>query len=74
MHDQATERSKWIGVKCDSFEEMRVYRLRQWQSVPFYERLEAAWELSKEAWRGDRKTEDEFRLQRTVAHLQRGGG
>ena len=65
--------SKWIGVKCTSFEEMRDYRARQWRDVPFYERLQAGWELSKMAWKGDRKTEDEFRLQRSVANLQRGG-
>jgi len=52
---------------------MRDYRARQWRDVPFYERLQAGWELSKMAWKGDRKTEDEFRLQRSVANLQRGG-
>ncbi|MEM7011893.1 MAG: hypothetical protein AAF585_10455, partial [Verrucomicrobiota bacterium] len=66
MSEKAKDRSHWIGVKCRSFDEMRILRIRQWQEVSCGERLEAAWELSKHAWKGNRDSNDEFRLQRSV--------
>ena len=66
-----TDRSDWGGKKCVSFEEMRTFRVQQWQREPFMKRLDAAWEIVEEAWRLKNKDPNELRLQRSVATVVR---
>ena len=70
-----TDRSHWPQAKLESFDEVRAYRIRQWQEAGSAARLEAAWELVTDYWVGKKgKDRDELRLQRTVTDIRRGGG
>lgn len=73
MNPISNRQKQWTAVKCDSLEEMRRHRIRQWQEVPWEEKVAAAWDLTVQAWKAKGKKEDEFRLQRTVATLVRRG-
>jgi hypothetical protein len=50
MSQVQKDRSHWVVKKCESFDEMRNYRIQQWQDLPFTDRLNAAWELVQEYW------------------------
>lgn len=65
------DRSDWVVKKCSSFEEMRTHRVKQWQQVPFMQRLDAAWELMEEAWKIKKLDPDELRLQRSITAVNR---
>lgn len=54
-----------------SLEEMKAAELRDWQSLPGYERLRAAAEMSLAAYRMKGPSNDVARIQRTLVHLQR---
>ena len=71
MSEVKKDRSHWVVKKCESFEEMRRYRIQQWQDMPFINRLDAAWELVEEYWEMKQKNPDELRLQRSVTNFRR---
>ena len=59
-------------TKC--FDEVRAYRIQQWQEAGCSARVEAAWELVTDYWLGQKKMNpDELRLQKSVTHLRRRG-
>jgi hypothetical protein len=69
------DRSHWPQAKLASFDEVRAYRIRQWQEAGCAARLAATWELVTDYWVGMKgKQPDELRLQRSVAHLRRRTG
>jgi hypothetical protein len=55
----------------ESLEELKAEELRQWQSLPAYERLRAASELTLALYRMKEPDRDVRRIQRTLVHLQR---
>ncbi|MCP5538201.1 MAG: hypothetical protein H7A51_18460 [Akkermansiaceae bacterium] len=70
MSEVKKDRSHWVVKKCSSFDEMRAFRIQQWQNVTGAERRQAAWELVYDYWVGMKKMHpDELRLQRTVTKL-----
>ncbi len=71
MSEVKKDRSHWVVKKCESFEEMRCYRIQQWQDIPFINRLDAAWELVQEYWEIKQKNPDELRLQRSITNTKR---
>jgi hypothetical protein len=74
MASPEKDRSEWTARRCGSFEEMRAYRIRQWQEAGCEARLKAAWDLVLDYWVGQKGINpDELRLQRSVAHLRRRG-
>ena len=69
------DRSHWPQAKLGSFDEVRAYRIRQWQDAGCAERMKAAWELVTDYWvemKGMKP--DELRLQRSVTHVRRREG
>lgn len=71
----AKDHSHWPQAKLESFDEVRAYRIRQWQEAGCAARLQATWELVTDYWVGMKgKHPDELRLQRTVTDIRRGGG
>jgi hypothetical protein len=75
MEAPVKDRSHWPQAKLASFDEVRAYRIRQWQEAGCAARLAAAWELVTDYWVGMKgKHPDELRLQRSVTHLRRGTG
>ena len=68
------DRSDWAQAKLSSFDEVRAYRIQQWQEAGCSARLAAAWELVTDYWLDQKKMNpDELRLQRSVTHLRRRG-
>lgn len=67
-----TDRSHWPVAKLNSFDEVRSYRIAQWQDLGCEARLQAAWELVHDYWVGMKGMKpDELRLQRSVTHIRR---
>lgn len=73
MVTENKDRSDWVTKKCSSFDEMRAFRVQQWQEEPFMKRLDAAWEIVEDAWKLKKKDPDELRLQRSVTTVVRRG-
>jgi hypothetical protein len=68
----AKDRSHWPQAKLGSFDEVRAYRIRQWQEAGCAARLQGAWELVTEYWIDMKgKHPDELRLQRSVTNILR---
>ena len=67
------DRSDWVIRKCDSFEEMERFHMRDWQSVSGSERAQAAWEMVLDAWKIKKRDPDELRFQRIVTVVSRPG-
>ena len=66
------DRSHWPQAKLASFDEVRAYRIRQWQEAGCAARLTATWELVTDYWIGMKgKHPDELRLQRSVTSVRR---
>ncbi|MEI6177939.1 MAG: hypothetical protein WCS43_13695 [Verrucomicrobiota bacterium] len=66
------DRSHWPVAKLSSFDEVRAYRINQWQQAGPAARLAATWELVTDYWVGMKgKEPDELRLQRSVTHFCR---
>jgi len=57
-----------------SLEAMKADEYAYWQRRPAHERLEAAADISVEAYRLKDPSSDAPRLQRTLVHLKRGAG
>ncbi|MCP5547485.1 MAG: hypothetical protein H7A50_08940 [Akkermansiaceae bacterium] len=75
VSEPVKDRSHWPQAKLASFDEVRAYRIKQWQEAGCAARLTAAWELVTDYWVGMKgKHPDELRLQRSVAHLRRTEG
>ena len=75
VNPPANDRSGWPTRRCASFDDMRAYRIRQWQEAGCEARMKAAWDLARDYWVGMKGMKpDELRLQRSVAHLRRRGG
>jgi hypothetical protein len=75
MDAPVKDRSHWPQAKLASFDEVRAYRIRQWQDAGCAARLAATWELVFDYWVGMKgKHPDELRLQRSIAHLRRRAG
>jgi hypothetical protein len=55
----------------DSLQELKAEELRQWQSLPPHERLQATSELTLALYRMKEPDRDVRRIQRTLVHLQR---
>lgn len=73
MMDEAPvkDRSHWPQAKLGSFDEVRAYRINQWQELTAEERFGGAWELVEDYWLGHKGiNEDELRLQRSVTHVR----
>ena len=71
MEPPVTDRSHWPQAKLASFDEVRAYRIRQWQDAGCASRLAATWELVVDYWVGMKgKHPDELRLQRSITHLR----
>lgn len=64
-------RKDWKLRRCDSFEDMRVEAIRQWQRAGATDRAAAAWDMVVEAWHLQNRDPDELRLQRTVTVLHK---
>ena len=64
-------RKGWTLRRCDSFEEMRVQAIRNWQRVSANARAAAAWELVVDAWKIKHRNPDELRLQRVITVLRK---
>lgn len=72
MSQPIKDRSHWPQAKLASFEDVRRYRIRQWQEAGCAARLSAAWELVSDYWTKTKGLpQHELRLQRTVTHLRR---
>jgi hypothetical protein len=68
------DRSHWPQAKLASFDEVRAYRINQWQEAGCSARLAAAWELVYDYWVGMKGMHpDELRLQRSITNLRRRG-
>ena len=68
------DRAHWPTRRCESFDDMRAYRIRQWQEAGCGARMTAAWELVVDHWVDCLgKDPNELRLQRSVTHLRRRG-
>ena len=65
------DRSHYVAKKCNSFDEMRAFQIEQWQSRPFMERMDAAWQMVVEAWEMKGYNVDELRFQRTITTVKR---
>jgi hypothetical protein len=66
------DRSYWPQARLASFDEVRAFRIRQWQEAGCSARLAAAWELVTDYWVGKKGMHpDELRLQRSVTFLIR---
>ena len=66
------DRADWPTRRCESFDDMRAYRIRQWQEAGCEARMKAAWELVVDYWVGYQgKDPNELRLQRSVTKLVR---
>lgn len=50
MSNPPADRSHWPQCKCGSFEEMRRFRIAQWQVESCEARMQAAWDLVTEYW------------------------
>ena len=69
------DRSDWPQAKLASFDEVRAYRIKQWQEAGCSARLAAAWELVFDYWVGMKgMNPDELRLQRSITNLRRRAG
>jgi hypothetical protein len=69
------DRSHWPQAKLASFDEVRAYRIGQWQEAGCAARMQAAWELVYDYWVGMKHMNpDELRLQRSVANIRRRAG
>jgi|LakMenEpi03Aug12_release.lakeMendotaPanAssembly.Ray.scaffolds.fasta_scaffold872731_2 hypothetical protein len=69
------DRSHWPQAKLASFDEVRAYRINQWQEAGCAARLAAAWELVYDYWVGMKGMHpDELRLQRSVTNFRRREG
>ena len=72
MTRPAKDRSHWPQAKLAAFDEVRAYRILQWQEAGCEARLAATWELGTDYWIGVKgKHPDELRLQRSVTHVHR---
>ena len=72
MSQVKKDRSPWVVKKCESFDEMRNYRIQQWQEASGADRRKAAWELVYDYWVGMQKMNpDELRLQRTITNFRK---
>jgi hypothetical protein len=66
------DRSHWPQAKLASFDEVRAYRINQWQEAGCAARLSAAWELVTDYWVGMKgMNPDELRLQKSVTKMTR---
>jgi hypothetical protein len=72
------ENDSLVGIRVDktitvfsSFDELTAAALREWQSLPDYERLRAVSELSLALWRMKEPDRDFSRMERTLVCLQR---
>jgi len=69
------DRSHWPTRRCKSFDEVRAFRIQQWQEAGCEARMKAAWDLVTDYWIGQMgKHPHELRLQRSVTHLRRREG
>ena len=66
----APQRPDWTLVRCESHAAMRREAIRRWQRVSATRRVEAAWDMVKEAWTLKKRPADELRFQRTVTVLR----
>jgi len=74
MSAPVKDRSHWPQAKLKSLDEVRSYRIKQWQDAGCAARLQAAWELVEDYWVGMKGMKpDELRLQRSVTNLRRRG-
>ena len=48
--DSEKDRSHWPTRRCESFDDMRAYRIRQWQEAGCEARMKAAWDLVVDYW------------------------
>ena len=64
-------RKDWKLRRYDSFEDMRVEAIRQWQRAGASARAAAAWDMVVEAWHLQNRDPNELRLQRTVTVLRK---
>lgn len=73
MNQAAASRpvKKWTVRRCESFDDMRVKAIRDWQRLSATQRTDAAWELVLEAWKLKNRNSDELRLQRIVTVLRK---
>jgi hypothetical protein len=67
---QTSTVDKTIAI-FDSLEELKAAELRDWQSVPAHERLQAVSELTLALYRMKEPERDVRRIQRTIVCLQR---
>ena len=74
MRQAAKDRSHWTVKKCESFDEMRNYRIQQWQEASFMVRLDAAWEIVQDQWSIKQNNPNELRLQRSITNVTRRAG
>ncbi len=75
MNSPVKNRSNWPTRKCESFDDMRAYRIKQWQEAGCEARMKATWELALDYWVGVKGMHpDELRLQRSVTHIRRRRG
>jgi len=75
MAEPVKDRSHWPQAKLGSFDEVRAYRIQQWQDAGCAERMKAAWELVYDYWVGVKGLKpEELRLQKTVTRIRRNMG
>jgi hypothetical protein len=67
----AARRASWVGIVAHSFREAEDLKRAAYDAIPPHERAEAIWELVMRMPWGDDATE--YRLDRTVARVKRGG-
>ncbi len=65
------ERAQWRVKRAETFDEMALQHLRDWQAAGSSARLQAAWEMVEEAWRLKKRNPDELRLQRSIVRVRR---
>lgn len=71
LPNTSTPVKKWTVRRCESFDDMRVKAIRDWQRLSATRRTDAAWELVLDAWKLKHRNPDELRLQRTVTVLRK---
>jgi hypothetical protein len=72
MSTPTKDRSHWPQAKLASFDEVRAYRIRQWQDAGCSARMQAAWELVYDYWVGMKHVNpDELRLKKSVTRVIR---
>ncbi len=67
----AQRRASWAVTRCESLEDMRLQHVRTWQALSSAERMDAAWDLVKEAWALQKRNLDELRLQRSITVVRK---